>query len=85
MKGWKHAELSGEVRSAVDAGLAVWRAKASWILVSGYAGETAGESRTPAVVGVVDGGACARCSLVGSIDVAVLTSLSQRALRETFI
>lgn len=36
----------------------------------------AGESRTPAVAGVVDGGACRRRSLAEGIDVAVLTSLS---------
>ena len=38
-----------------------------------YAGETAGESRTPVVAGVVDGGAYGRRSLVGGIDVVALT------------
>ena len=38
-----------------------------------YAGETAGESRTPVVAGVVDGSVYRRRTLVGDIDVAAPT------------
>lgn len=41
----------------------------SWV----WAGEAAGESRTPAAAGAVDGGAYGLRPLVGGIDVAVLS------------
>jgi hypothetical protein len=40
------------------------------------AGEIAGGSRSPAVVGVVDGGAYGHCFFVGGIEVSILTCLS---------
>lgn len=51
----------------------------SWVL----AGDVAGESRTPAVVGVVDGGAHVHRFLVGGVDVATLTFLSHLAPGKT--
>ena len=45
------------------------------ILVLGSADENTGESRTPAVAGVVDGGTFGCRSLVGGIDVATLIRL----------
>jgi hypothetical protein len=51
----------------------VWRLTGSWFWVC--AGEVAGESRTPAVAGVVDGGAYGRRFLVEGVDVALVTCL----------
>ena len=73
MVGRKHIELAGEARLAVEAGVVVLQVRLIGLLGSGFAGETAGESRTPAMAGVVDGGAYGRRSLVGGIDVATPT------------
>ena len=64
----RRARRGGVVgRGGRDSG-SVCRFIGSW--VSGYAGETAGESRTPVLAGVIDGGAFRRRFLVGGIDVA---------------
>ena len=73
MVGRKHVELAREARLAVEAGIVVLQVRLIRLLGLGSAGETAGESRTPAMAGAVDGGAYGRRSLVGGIDVVALT------------
>ena len=65
-------ELVGSVRLAVEAGVVVCCLDCLDPEFR-YAGETAGESRTPVVAGVVDGGAYGRRPLVGGIDVVAPT------------
>ena len=55
MVGRKHIELAGEVHLAVEARVVVLQVRLVGLLGSGFAGETVGESRTPAMAGVVDG------------------------------